>query len=65
MHGARALPSLTHILSHQRLHARFYVMPVNELPILPDSFAITWEELDNYALARLTLKALEAVNRLP
>lgn len=55
--------AFTHILSHQRLHARFYVVPVNELPTFPDSFAVTWEELDDYALSRLTLKALEALSQ--
>lgn len=54
--------TLTHILSHQRLHARFFVVPVNELPTLPDSFAVTWEDLDDYALSRLTLKALETLS---
>ena len=57
-----SLPPLTHILSHQRLHARFYLVPVNELPTLPDSFAVTWEDLDDYALSRLTLKALETLS---
>ena len=54
--------TITHILSHQRLHARFYLVPVNDLPTLPDSLAVTWEDLDNYALSRLTLKALEALS---
>ena len=60
----RALPPITHILSHQRLHARFCIVPVNELPTLPDAFAVTWEELDNYALSRLTLKALDQISSL-
>ena len=54
--------SFTHILSHQRLHARFYVVAVNELPMLDDTLAVTWEALDDYALSRLTLKALEAIH---
>ena len=58
--AVRALPAITHILSHQRLHARFYVVPANELPNIPNTLVVTWEELDNYALSRLTLKALEA-----
>ena len=55
--------TFTHILSHQRLHARFFIVPVNELPILPDSLVVTWEELDSYALSRLTLKSLEAIGQ--
>ena len=54
--------TLTHILSHQRLHARFHLVPVNELPTLPGTIRVAWEELDNYALSRLTLNALD---RLP
>lgn len=54
--------AFTHILSHQRLHAQFYVVPVNELPVIPETLAIHWEELDNYALSRLTLKALETIS---
>lgn len=59
---ARALPAMTHILSHQRLHARFHLVPVDELPALPDTIAVAREELDNYALSRLTLKALEKID---
>ena len=57
--------TFTHILSHQRLHARFNLEPVNELPTLPDTIAVTWEDLDNYALSRLTLKALEKLACCP
>jgi len=62
--AVRALQPITHILSHQRLHARFCIVPVNELPTLPDTFAVTWEELDDYALSRLTLKALDQISSL-
>lgn len=55
------ISNITHVLSHQRLHAHFYLVPVNELPILPDTIAVTWEELDHYALSRLTLKAIESL----
>ena len=51
--------SLTHILSHQKLHARFYVVPTDALPALPGTLVIRWEELGDFAFSRLTLKALE------
>lgn len=50
---------LTHILSHQRLHAAFIVCEVDELPIIDDYFVVPYNDLGNYALSRLTLKALE------
>ncbi len=59
----RAIPPITHILSHQRLHARFFVVPVDELPDIQDTLTITWEALDDYALSRLTLRALEHLSR--
>ncbi len=49
---------LTHILSHQRLHARFIINKVSELPQLQGTKAVTMNELDDYALSRLTLNAL-------
>lgn len=50
---------LTHILSHQRLHARFFVVDVKQLPTIADSFIVPIAALDNYAFSRLTLRALE------
>lgn len=52
---------LTHILSHQRLHARFMIQKVHSLPLLPQHQAVRLCELDDYALSRLTLKALEII----
>ena len=49
---------LTHILSHQRLHARFQLKKVFELPQIPDTIEIALSQLDDYALSRLTLRAL-------
>ena len=49
----------THVLSHQRLHARFITHKVKELPHIEGTMAIKWSDLDNYALSRLTLKALD------
>ena len=50
---------LTHVLSHQKLHARFVVKNVPELPEIPDTLVVNLSELDNYAFSRLTLNAIE------
>ena len=60
---AKQLPTITHILSHQRLHVHFYLVATGELPDIPGTIAVRWEDLDDYALSRLTLKALESVFR--
>lgn len=51
----------THILSHQRLHARFLIKKVSELPPIPHTIAVPLSSLDDYALSRLTLRAIEAI----
>lgn len=53
--------SFTHVLSHQRLHARFIIHKVDELPTLPGTFRVFWPELDDYALSRLSLRALAQI----
>ena len=50
---------LTHVLSHQKLHARFVIKNVSELPEIPDTLVVTLSDLDNYAFSRLTLNAIE------
>ena len=50
---------LTHVLSHQKLHARFVVKNVPELPEIPDTLVVNLNDLDNYAFSRLTLRAIE------
>lgn len=50
---------LTHVLSHQKLHARFIIKNVPELPKIPDTVVVHLSDLDNYAFSRLTLKAIE------
>ena len=55
----RATISLTHVLSHQRLHATFSIQLVDKLPEIEGAIRIAWEDIDNYALSRLTLRALE------
>ena len=57
--------SFTHILSHQRIHARFIVHQVNELPAIDGGIAIPWPALDDYALSRLTLRAIEKLPIAP
>jgi len=52
-----------HVLSHQRLHARFNIYKVSVLPTLPDTIVVSVCDLDNYALSRLTLRALETFFR--
>ena len=56
-----AAVSLTHVLSHQRIHARFIIHKVSELPSIKGAIAIPWSDLDNYALSRLTLRALDTL----
>ena len=50
---------LTHVLSHQKLHARFIIKNVPELPEIPDTLVVCLSDLDNYAFSRLTLNAIE------
>ncbi len=52
--------TLTHVLSHQRLHARFEVCRCDELPLMDGMVRVGWKELENYAFSRLTLRALAA-----
>ena len=54
----------THILSHQRLHARFFCVQVTALPAIGDTIAVPLSDLDQYALSRLTLRALEKLQLL-
>ena len=50
---------LMHVLSHQKLHARFVIKNVPELPKIPDTLVVHLSDLDNYAFSRLTLNAIE------
>lgn len=51
----------THLLSHQRLHARYVIHKVQKMPDLPGTIVIRWEELNDYALSRLTLRVLDTL----
>lgn len=60
--SASAIMEFTHQLSHQRLHARFLVSKVKNLPTLVECKEISWSELDDYAFSRLCLKAIEKID---
>lgn len=51
----------THILSHQRLHARYEIHRVQKMPSIEGTIIIRWEDLNDYALSRLTLRALDTI----
>lgn len=53
--------SYTHILSHQRIHATFRTVEVEELPIIPECKPVKIEDLDTYGFSKLTLRFLEEV----
>ena len=53
----------THVLSHQKIHARFLVHKVQKMPELPGTIVIRWDDLNDYALSRLTLRALDTLPR--
>ncbi len=57
----QAVYECTHTLSHQRLHARFIIHKVNELPQIEGTIAIPLSALDEYAFSRLTLRALDTL----
>ena len=58
---AEPVCTLTHVLSHQKIHARFMVHKVQKMPDIPGTFLIRWEELNDFALSRLTLRALDTI----
>lgn len=58
--GDRSI-SLTHILSHQKLHAQFVVHKVQKMPSIEGTSLIQWDDLNDFALSRLTLRALDTL----
>lgn len=48
-----------HVLSHQRLHARFEVQIVSELPMIEGYREVAIAELDDYGMSRLSEMAVE------
>ena len=61
----QAVFSCTHVLSHQRLHAQFFVRQADCLPDIENTIRIPWTDLNQYALSRLTLRALEHLRLSP
>jgi len=55
----------THVLSHQKLHARFIVHRVQKMPDIAGTIVIRWDDLNDYALSRLTLRALDTLRLAP
>jgi len=57
----RNLFPFTHVLSHQRIHARFIIHKVQKMPDIAGTIVIRWDDLNDYALSRLTLRALDTI----
>lgn len=53
-----------HILSHQRIHTRFLLHDVNELPNIATTIAVALEDIDTYPISRLTMKAIAVLDSL-
>jgi A/G-specific adenine glycosylase len=53
--------TFTHVLSHQRIHARFILHKVAVLPAIEGAIRVPWSDLDDYALARLTVRAIDTL----
>lgn len=49
----KTTPMATHQLSHQRLHATFYLLELSELPSAEGVIIVPHDELDRYAIPRL------------
>ena len=62
--GERSI-ELTHVLSHQKIHARFIIHKVQKMPEIPGTIRIRWEDLNDYALSRLTLRAIDRLRLTP
>ena len=57
--NSEAAFEFTHVLSHQKLHARYIIHKVQKMPEIPGTMLIHWEDLNEYALSRLTLRVLD------
>lgn len=63
-HNETKHTDIVHVLSHQRLHARFSVCQVAALPHIEDTIAVPLCNLTDYAFSRLSLLALEKLSGL-
>lgn len=52
---------VTHVLSHQKIHARYILHKVQQMPDIAGTVCIRWEALNAYALSRLTLRVLDII----
>lgn len=55
-HGVADHRQYVHQLSHRRIIADFYTLPVHSLPKIADTRIVGLEELDEYGFSRLTLR---------
>jgi A/G-specific adenine glycosylase len=64
--GPRPAPTMTHILSHQRIHAVFSLSP-EPLTILENSVMVALEEMAEYPMSRLMTRFLDGfpIHELP
>lgn len=46
----------THVLSHQKIHATFHIVAVDELPQVDGAIRVRLDELDDYGFSRLTIR---------
>ena len=58
------MTNINHVLSHQKIHAQFVVHRVQKMPEIPGTILIRWDDLDAYALSRLTLRALDTMRSI-
>ena len=60
---AKPVFPFTHVLSHQKLHARYIIHKVQKMPEIPGTMVIRWEDLNDFALSRLTLRVLDTIQQ--
>lgn len=53
--------TFTHVLSHQKIHAWFELVPTAALPLISGAIDLPWADMQHFALSRLTDKYLETI----